>query len=51
MNTIEIDEIVTTRPSKITNQLVKKLKKLFAMGCSVIEACLYTEIISQIQYN
>lgn len=39
------------RPSKITDQVVKKLEEAFALGCSVAEACLYADISRQTYYN
>lgn len=32
------------RPPKITDEIVKKFKEAFALGCSIEEACYYAEI-------
>lgn len=39
------------RPSKITNQTVKKLEEAFALDCPVTEACIYAGISRQTYYE
>jgi len=39
------------RPSKISEEKIKKLEEAFAMDCSVKEACLYAWISIQTMYN
>lgn len=40
-----------TRPTKITEVVVKKLEEAFALGCSDEEACIYANICKQTLYN
>ena len=37
--------------SKMTPENIQKLKEAFALGCSIEEACFYTDISNQTYYN
>lgn len=39
------------RPTKMTEETVKKLEEAFLLGCSDLEACLYADISKQTLYN
>lgn len=39
------------RPTKMTDNTVKKLEEAFLMGCSDVEACLFADISKQTLYN
>jgi hypothetical protein len=39
------------RPTKMTDETVKKLEEAFLLGCSDLEACFYAEISKQTLYN
>lgn len=39
------------RPTKMTDDTVRKLEEAFAMGCTDAEACLYAGIVKQTLYD
>lgn len=51
VSVLKMYNIYMPRPTKLNDNLVKKLKEAFLLGCSIKEACIYAGISKQTYYN